>query len=504
MALSIDRHRGRRIVTLATPIIIAMVTQNLINVVDTIYIGKLDPSYSIPGQAALGFALPFYWTIGGFLAAISVGTQATTARRFGADDAEGAGAVLANSLSVGTLGAATFTLLGWWVVPLVFPLFTANPSVVELGIPYTRVRILAIVPMVCTFALKGFFDGLGRTRVHMYASLVMNGINIVLNYVFIFGIGPVPAMRVTGAAVASAVSTAIGLFAMLAWTLRPKYSTTYRYFRLSNLDPRTMWELVKLSVPSGAAEILMMSGGLIFLKIVAILDQQAIMRSLDATSVYTGSFEAITADVQRHLTSARGWAGAALAGDWAPAILGSRPPIFTTAAKLIIDLLTLSFVTCIGFGQATATLVSQQMGEDNYEEAERYGWDSVKIGMYLFGAIGLAVVLFPEVFLEILSDDPLVIEAAAPALRIMASLEAFIAAALIMVQAHFGAGNTKFVMYVEGIIHFVCLMPLAYLFAITLDLGFLGIWFSATVYIVGLALILSWNFWKGRWKEIEV
>lgn len=504
MDLAIDRHRGRRIVSLATPIIIAMLTQNLINVVDTIYIGKLDPSFSIPGQAALGFALPFYWTIGGFLAAISVGTQATTARRFGADNSHGAGAVLTNSLGVGTLSAITFTLLGWWIVPLVFPLFTGNPSVVELGIPYTRVRILAIVPMVCTFAFKGFFDGLGRTRVHMYASLIMNGLNIILNYAFIFGFGPIPGMRVTGAAVASAVSTGIGLLAMLGWSLLPKYASKYRYYRLSNLDPKTMWELVKLSVPSGAAEILMMSGGLVFLKIVAMLDEQAIMGALESTTAYANGFGEASAHLQRHLTAAPGWAGAALAGDWAPTILDSRPPIYTTAAKLIIDLLTLSFVTCIGCGQATATLVSQQMGKGDFKEAERYGWDSVKIGMYFFGTIGLIVVLFPEFFLEILSDDPLVIEAAAPALRIMASLECFIAAALIMVQAHFGAGNTKFVMYVEGIIHFVCLMPLAYLFAIQLDLGFLGIWFSATVYIVGLAAILSWKFWEGQWKEIEV
>ena len=86
MYLAVDAKRGKQILSLAAPIIVAMLTQNLINVVDTIYIGKLDPTYSIPGQAALGFSLPFYWSIGGFLAAISVGTQATTARRFGGDD----------------------------------------------------------------------------------------------------------------------------------------------------------------------------------------------------------------------------------------------------------------------------------------------------------------------------------------------------------------------------------------------------------------------------------
>ena len=166
--------------------------------------------------------------------------------------------------------------------------------------------------------------------------------------------------------------------------------------------------------------------------------------------------------------------------------------------------MSLSFVACIGFGQATATLVSQQMGNNNYKEAENYGWDSVKIGIYFFGALGMVVVAFPEFFLDFLSDDRLVIEAAAPGLRIMASLEAFIAAALILVQAHFGAGNTKFVMYVEALVHAVCLIPLAYLLAIVADFGFMGIWYSASVYVIALASILAWKFWEGTWKEIEV
>lgn len=504
MSLSIDPKRGRRILTLATPILIAMVTQNLINVVDTIYIGKLDPSYSIPGQAALGFSLPFYWTIGGFLAAISVGTQATTARRFGAENRTGAGAVLTNSLGVGFASATAFTAIGWVLVPYFFPMLTPNPSVIELGVPYTQIRILAIVPMVCTFAFKGFFDGLGQTRIHMYASLIMNSINIVLNYVFIFGFGPIPAMQVTGAAVASAVSTGTGLLAMIGWSMRDKYADVYRYYRATNVDPAVMWKLVKLSVPSGTAQIIMMTGALVFLKIVAMLDEEAVGTALAATASYGNAAGELTAAVQHRLSSAAGWAGAAVAGDWAPTVLKSRPPIYTTAAKLIIDLLTLSFVTCIGFGQATATLVSQQMGKNQFRTAEKYAWDSVKIGIYFFGLIGLFVAFFPRPFLDILSDDPLVIDAAVPGLRIMASLEGFIAAALILIQAHYGAGNTKFVMYVEGIIHLVCLIPLAYLLAIVLDFGFLGIWLSATVYIVALALILMWKFWEGKWKQIEV
>ncbi|MFW5967615.1 MAG: MATE family efflux transporter, partial [Persicimonas sp.] len=139
-----------------------------------------------------------------------------------------------------------------------------------------------------------------------------------------------------------------------------------------------------------------------------------------------------------------------------------------------------------------------------YEAAEAYGWDSVKLGMYFFGVLGLLVILWPEAVLDLLSDDKIVIQAAVPGLRIMASLQMFIATALILIQALFGAGNTKFVMIAELALHAFCLVPLAYVFSVWLDLGFLGVWLSASVYAIGLASVMAWKFWQGEWKEIEV
>lgn len=504
MTFRIDTARGRRILSLALPIMVAMVTQTLINVVDTIYVGKLDPTYSIPGQAALGFSLPVYWSLGGFLAALGVGTQAITARRYGEGASEKAGQTLTNSLFVGLVASLTFTVIGWFGTPYVFPFLTSNESVLGLGIPYTQVRMLAILPMTWTMAFKGFFDGLGKTRVHMWACLVMNTVNILLNYPFIYGFGPLPPLYVTGAGIASIISTAIGMFIMMGWTFRETFREKFKYWRISNLRPRLMGEIARLSAPSGGAEIFMMSGVLMFLKIVAMLDEQAVHTAIQTTSVYAGSGGAVLADLQRQLATVASWPGSLLAADWAPTLLSSRPPVYTTATKLIIDLATLGFVTCIAFGQATATLVSQHMGKDDYREAERYGWDSIKIGMYIFGVIGVIVLLEPAFFLDILSDDQLVIEAAIPGLRIMASLQMFVAAALILIQALFGAGNTKFVMYTEAAVHFLCLVPLTYLLSITFGVGFMGVWISAAVYVVTLCGVLTWKFWSGTWKNTEV
>ncbi len=504
MTLGIDQEKARRIIVLAGPIVIAMFTQTFINVVDTMFVGKLDPSYSIPGQAALGFSLPILWAIGGFLAAIGVGTQSMTARRVGADSPEEAGKVLSNGIVLAVFTSIAATAFGWWGIPSFFRFLTSNDSVVALGIPYARLRILGVLALVTTTAYKGFFDGIGSTRVHMYAAIVMNLANICLNWVFIFGFGPIPAYQVTGAAIASLISTYIGLAMMVIWSVRGKYRKPHRYYRLRNLSARTMLELGKLSAPSGAAQVFVMAGVLLFLKIIGILDEQAARDVLLATDYYTRNLSTEFGALQTMLLDPATRSGLSGATEWSHVVIWSRPPIYTTAAKLIIDLLSIGFVTCIAFGTATATLVSQSMGERRFDLAESYGWESVKIGMYFFGAIGVVVILFPETFLDFLSDDATVIAAAVPGLRVMAALEVFIAMALILTQALFGAGDTRFVMWVELILHGFCLAPMAWLFGIVLDFGFLGVWLSATVYTCALAFIMAWKFWSGGWKKIEV
>ena len=503
-AFGINIKRSRQIVALAAPIMIAMLTQTGVNVVDTIFVGTLDPSYSIPGQAALGFSLPIFWCIGGFLAAIGVGTQAMVARRAGEDRPEQVGAVLANGVLLAVISSLIFTVIGWYSIPTLFRFLTSNESVLALGIPYAQIRILGIVGMVVTTTYKGLFDGLGRTRVHMYACLAMNLVNIGLNFIFIYGAGPIPAMYVSGAAISSVIATGVGLVAMIAWTFHREFRGKFRAYRVSNFRPSVMWQMLKLSVPSGVAQIFVMLGVMMFLKIIALLDERAVMEALNHSAFYAGEAGKIAASVHTSITHTSDFAGRIFTVDWANSVLGSRPPIYSTAAKLIIDLLSIGFVTCIAFGQATATLVSKSMGKKDFAEAEAFGWDSVKLGMYFFGALGIIILIFPEYLLGLLSNDSIVIDAAVPGMRIMASLQMFIAMALILTQALFGAGNTKFVMLAELTLHAICLVPLAYLFSVVLDLGFLGVWLSATAYVVLLGVAMAWKFWEAKWKNIVV
>lgn len=473
MRWGFDRSLVGRIGALAAPVVLGMVSQTAINLLDTVFVGRLPKEYSIPGQAAMGHALILLWAFGGFLSAISVGTQALTARRHGEGQLERAGQALTNSLLIALVSGVVVTAIAVIATPYIFPFFNENEDVIRLGVPFTQARMVGVLSMVATASLKSFFDGLGRTRVHMAAALVMNVVNAALNLLLVFGLLGFPQLFVFGSGLASAIASYLGLFLMLAWTLRRADRERYRYFRWSNVNRRIIWEIVRLSVPSGLATVAVMSGFAIFLKIVSDID-----------AAESGAVVSLTAVVGH---------GA-----------GAPSAVYTAATKVIIDVLSIAFMSCIAFGTATATLVSQSLGARRPDLAERYGWESVKLGAAIVGAFGLFSVLFPDLVLGIFSKDIEVIDAARPVLRMMGLGEWMIAVGLICAQALFGAGNTKFVMYAEMILHFTCLVPLAYVFGVVLEWGLMGVWGAALTYIALLAGVMAWKFYEGKWKLIRL
>jgi Na+-driven multidrug efflux pump len=117
---------------------------------------------------------------------------------------------------------------------------------------------------------------------------------------------------------------------------------------------------------------------------------------------------------------------------------------------------------------------------------------------------GLGIVLFPDAISGVFNPSPSVIDAAHSALMLMGGGAAFIAISMILLQSLFGAGMTVYVMVVEMVLHFFCLIPLAYLFGLALDWGLLGIWGAALTYIVLLAAAMVWKFHGGDWKQHRI
>jgi len=118
--------------------------------------------------------------------------------------------------------------------------------------------------------------------------------------------------------------------------------------------------------------------------------------------------------------------------------------------------------------------------------------------------VGLVICLFPNTIAGWFNPDPEVIATAKNSLQLMAMSAAFLATGMILAQALFGAGSTVYVMVVEGVLHFTCLIPMAYVFGIWMDGGLLGIWASAFLYAVLLTGVMAHRFAGGKWKAIKL
>ncbi len=458
------------VLRLAMPTVLAMLTQSIVNEVDIIFFAWLPCPESSYAQAALLPSLVLLWMFGGSLSAISVGTQAIAARRFAEKKPGDAGAVLVNSWCFSLVAGVLFTALCYLTLPFTLRLLIKVPEVREVARSYLGWRLLGITSMAMTFSFKAFFDGIGKTHVHMVSAIVMNALNIVLCLGFIFGRWGAPRLGMAGAGLAGFVSTWIGLVIMIGWATLARYRSGYRPFALSRLSRGLVRQILALSIPSAIATIAVMTGFGLFAAIVSVLDDVSPARVV------------------------------------VESCSGSGPEAVNGAATtVIVGILKLTFTACLAFGTSTATLVSQSLGEGKPDRAVRFGWVSVRLGLVIFGVVGLLEgVIFPHQILGFMTKSPAVLEAAMLPMRVMGICTPLIAVGMILTQALFGAGNTRFVMVAELILHFTCLVPLAYLLGITFGFGLPGIWAAAVCYVIGLTTAMVWKFAKGDWKGIRI
>lgn len=452
----------RTILRLATPTVVAMVSQSLVNEIDVLFFSRLPHPEDSNAQAALLPSLLIVWLFGGSLSAISVGTQAFTARRFAERRNDAAGAVLANAAFFCLVAGIGLSILGFLTIGPLLHVMLPVPEAHSIALSYSRWRLLGVVSMGMTMALKAFFDGIGKTWVHLVSALVMNLLNVLLCWLFIFGnpaLG-IRAMGAPGAGFAAFVATWIGLAVMIFYASRER--SKYRPVRWSNLSRSLTWDILKLSIPAAIATIVMMVGFGLFTKVAGRLDAAEALLSA-----------------------------------------GEREAVNGAATTDIVALLKLTFTACLAFGTATATLVAQSIAAKRPEDATRFGWASVRLGLMIFGVVGLVEgVLFPEQIVSFISHSEAVRTAALMPMKMMAWVTPIIAVAMILSEALFGAGNTKFVAAAQFCLVFFLLVPLAWVLGVTTNNGLTGMWVAAVAYAIGAAIVMTLKFRGGAWKHI--
>lgn len=439
-----SRTRLQSILSIALPIIGGMISQNVLNLVDTAMVGSLGTA----ALAAVGIGGLVNFFCQASLLGISSGVQAIAARRLG----EGLRDQVAYPLNAGLLMVSAcgivLTICILQFIPIFFPLINPDPEVVQLGQDYLYWRVMAIACVAMNFAFRGYWNAVNMSKVYMSTLICMHLLNIFLNYALIFGNFGFPELGVEGAAIGTSVSMAFGtlLYFVMAHRLATGNGFMYAWPKVSMFK-----QLVKVSMPASMQQVFFSAG---------------------LTTLFF--------------------------------IVGKIGTAETAAAHVLINIMLVCVLPGMGLGLGAASLVGQALGRKDAEDAYLWGLDVVKLALILISTLGLGLIIFPVKILEIFLVDVDALNIAVKPLQFTGFFIGLDAAGLVLMNALLGAGDSRRVMIVSIATQWLFFLPAAYLVGPLLGFGLWGVWILQGVYRLSQAG-LFYRIWLGKtWASIKL
>ena len=437
---------GPALVMLSVPMVLEMAMESLFAVVDVFFVSRV----SADAVATVGVTESMLTIVYTVALGLGIGATAVVARRIGEKDEDGAAQAAAQSIALGLLVAVAVGAIGSLNAEWLMRAMGATPAMIESSLGYTEVMFAGNVTVTLLFLINAIFRGAGDPAIAMRMLWVANAINIVLDPILIFGLGPVPAMGVTGAAIATNIGRGIAVVVQL-WMLSSGRSRVHLTRRHIELVPAVMWNVCRLS-GSGFLQVLI------------------------DTSSYMGLVRVIAT-----------FGSDVLAGY----TIGIRTVIF-------------AILPAWGLSNAAATMVGQALGAGKPDRAEQSVWTAGKYNAVVLGIVGLVFFIFAPQIAAFFTSDPRVAPHATSCLRIVSTGFVFFAYGLVFTQSFNGAGDTWTPTWINLGCFWAFQIPLAWLLAIRMEMGPIGVFIAMTAAFSLLAVVSGVIFRRGWWKTRTV
>ncbi|HAI21451.1 MAG TPA: MATE family efflux transporter [Clostridiales bacterium UBA8153] len=437
----------RVVLALAWPVMAEMALQTLTQMVDMAMVGRLGAT----SIAAVG--LSFRPLFIGHALFLGLGTAATAlvARSTGAGERAQADHAATQALASSFALALSFGVGLWMWSDGIILAMGGSGDVVALGGTYLRGLAPGMVCMMMSVILSSSLRGAGDTRTPMQVNFVANVINVIGNYLLIFGHFGFPRLGVFGAAVATSIARAVALAFFLTVTIGGGRAVRILPGRLFRPDWDLIGRLFRVGLPAALNGVVLSVALAVHLRLVAGLGTVAV-------------------------------AAATLAG----------------------NVEQLSFMPALGFSVAAAALAGQSLGAGDPARARAAIWESTKLCSAFMGAMGLAFVLAPAWFLRLFTDDALVLGPGIDLLRIVALAQLPTAVGQVLAGGLRGAGDTASVLYITVISTALCRLSLTFLLVTRLGYGLNAAWLAVVVDWTLRALLAWWRFAAGNWQHVRV
>ncbi|MGB5482015.1 MAG: MATE family efflux transporter [Eudoraea sp.] len=431
---------------LSIPMILEMMMESIFAIVDIAYVSRV----SVNAVATIGLTESVITLVYAIAIGLSMAATAVVARRVGEKDLKGARQAAMQAILLGIAVAVSIGAVGFLYSKEILALMGGEPDLIAEGYGYTKLLIGGNITIVLLFLINAIFRGAGDASVAMWTLVLSNGLNIILDPVFIFGWGPIPEFGVMGAAIATNIGRGTAVIFQLGILF---FGWSRIKLAVSDIVLRTgvMLNLIKVSL-GGIAQFLIGTSSWVFL-----------MRLMSE------------------------FGSEVLAG-------------YTIAIRVMM----FTFMPAWGMSNAAATLVGQNLGAKQPERAEKSVWITGKYNAYFMLAVSLIYLFFAPEIIGLFTNVTSVVENGALCLQVVAAGYIFYAYGMVVSQAFNGAGDTKTPTKINLIAFWAFQLPFAYLAAITFELGALGVFLAITLAEVMLSVIAIIWFRKGYWKKVQV
>jgi len=424
----------------------------LVNVADVFMVGRLGPIE----VASVGMANSVRMVVAVSILMVTVGAMTLAAQAKGSRNPMRLSNVTRQTLVLMLLLSAVLSVIGYLVAEPMLRFLNSGGDVraVELGTNYLQLLFLGTVFLAGNFAISSLMQGAGDTLTPLYLSIGINIVNITLNYVLIFGPGPLPAYGVEGAAMGTIISRAIGMLVgigviysgrnvlkLLAGSYRPNWAM-YR-------------DILTIGLPSGLQGLVRNAATLMLIKIV----------TLTPAGTYGAAAVAIGFQVE-----------------------------------------SLVFMLGVGIKIAATSLVGQALGAWQVAEARLRGNASIGFAIVIMGVLAIPLVIFAGDLVRLFepSAHPIVMSAGTSYIVINSLFQPVLAVAMITSGALAGAGDTRPALIGTIWALWVVRLPLAFLLGITLDVGVEGVWWAMGSSLIVLAAYVLARWRSGTWRDVAL
>lgn len=433
---------SRAIVLLAVPMVLEMAMESVFAVVDIFFVSRLGAD----AVAAVGLTESLLTMIYTVAVGLSIGVTAVVARRIGERDPESAANAAFQALALGLGISLVLATVGVWNAERLLRLMGASDAVIAMGGSYARIMFGGNAAILLLFLLNAAFRGAGDAAIAMRVLWLANGINIVLDPLLIFGIGPFPELGVTGAAVATTIGRGTGVLLQLL-VLFGGGGALRIGVRNMKVSLEAMLRLVRLSASGMLQVFISTASWVVMVRIVSTFGSEAV------------------------------------AG-------------YTIAIRIVL----FALLPAWGLANAAATMVGQGLGAGKPQRAEDAVWLAARFNLAFLGSIALLFIAAAPWIVSLFAAEGATFAYAATGLRIVSLGFFFYAYGMVITQSFNGAGDT----WTPTLLNLLCFwcweLPLAWLLAHGVGIGMPGTFLAVTVAFSTMAVASALLFRRGSWK----